>query len=162
MHAMQTILVAVDLSEFMESVVDAAAAIAAGSGGVLHLLHVIRPPAGFHDVPHSTDLVREQVERDEAACLDRLAAEAARAGEAGVRVASTTVVHGEPAAQILQRGRELSADLIVVGADAKGVLERTLLGSTSSEVLRDAGRPVLIVPTLREADDVDADEGAAQ
>jgi len=149
---MQTILVAADLSEFMQGVVDTAAAIAAGSGGALHLLHVIQPPAGFRDVPHSADEVRAQIESDEAACLHRLAAEAARVGQAGVRVASTTVVHGEAAEQIVQRGRELNADLIVVGANTKGVLARTVLGSVSADVVKHASRAVLIAPAHGESD----------
>jgi nucleotide-binding universal stress UspA family protein len=51
---------------------------------------------------------------------------------------------GSPAAELANEGVEL--DLLVMGSRARGSLRRVILGSTSSEVIRTAPCPVVVVP----------------
>jgi nucleotide-binding universal stress UspA family protein len=58
---------------------------------------------------------------------------------------SERVEAGKAAREILRVANELDADLIVVGAHARGPVGRMLFGSTSSHVVRQAPCPVLVV-----------------
>lgn len=51
---------------------------------------------------------------------------------------------GTPWSQILRVAFEMSADLIIVGAHARGALGPILFGSTAAEVVRQASCPVLV------------------
>ena len=53
---------------------------------------------------------------------------------------------GDPVNEILALADSIDADLIVVGRRGRGTLASALLGSVSGAVLRDARRPVLVVP----------------
>lgn len=54
--------------------------------------------------------------------------------------------HGEAAEQILQAAAEEAADIIVLGAERRPLLDATTLGTTSVRVVRHATCPVLSVP----------------
>lgn len=56
-----------------------------------------------------------------------------------------TVVYGRPASVIVERARELRADLVVVGSRGRGPFASLLLGSVSAEVVDHAPCPVLVV-----------------
>ena len=64
----------------------------------------------------------------------------------------TVLAEGVPAEAILQTAKEASADMIVITAKHKGVLERTLLGSTAERVVREARIPVLSIPASTKMD----------
>lgn len=53
---------------------------------------------------------------------------------------------GMPWEQILLEARETRADLLVMGTHGRSGLERLLLGSVTTDVLREAGGSVLVVP----------------
>lgn len=63
----------------------------------------------------------------------------------GVTVRTETV-EGRPADQLLALAKENGADLIVVGRHGRGALERLLVGSVATRVLRGAECTVLVVP----------------
>ena len=54
---------------------------------------------------------------------------------------------GDPVAAIVDAAREHDVDLIVVGGDEAGFLGRLLDRSVTRGLLRDARRPILVVPT---------------
>lgn len=56
------------------------------------------------------------------------------------------VTIGEAADQILEVAAFYHADLIVMGAQGLGEIEKPVFGSTTDEVLRRTGTPVLVVP----------------
>jgi nucleotide-binding universal stress UspA family protein len=74
--------------------------------------------------------------------LDVLVAEGKRHG---VDV-QPTILEGPAAAGILKAAVETLADLIILGIDKKGVVERALIGTTAEHVARHANVPVLFVP----------------
>jgi nucleotide-binding universal stress UspA family protein len=59
---------------------------------------------------------------------------------------NTVVLEGKPADSVLVFARTHRADLIVAGAHGTGTLERWLLGSTATALLRGAETSVLLVP----------------
>jgi nucleotide-binding universal stress UspA family protein len=59
--------------------------------------------------------------------------------------ASVDLLEGTATAAIPLHAEAIGADLVVVGARGQGFLERFVLGSTASRLLRTSGRPVLIV-----------------
>ena len=67
-------------------------------------------------------------------------------------VASTEVVEGDPAAEILRKADELGADLVVMGTHGKGLLEHAFLGSVAEKVLHRIKVPVLTIPIPKETD----------
>jgi nucleotide-binding universal stress UspA family protein len=53
--------------------------------------------------------------------------------------------------EIAKRGREIGADLIVVGTHGRTGLAHAMLGSVAERVVRRASCPVLTVPYSRKA-----------
>lgn len=56
------------------------------------------------------------------------------------------VMRGYPPKVILDRAKQMGAQLIVIGKHAAGIVEQALLGSVALQVLRDAECDVLVVP----------------
>ena len=69
----------------------------------------------------------------------------ASAESSGVR-ATTELLVGDPADEIVAYADSVDADVIVVGSRGHGAIAGTFLGSVSRGVLREARRPVLVVP----------------
>jgi nucleotide-binding universal stress UspA family protein len=67
------------------------------------------------------------------------------ATEKGLTARALTAT-GKPAATILRVASEHRAEVIVLGAQRRGWLSGAL-GSVSERVAREAGRPVLVIPT---------------
>ena len=67
-------------------------------------------------------------------------------------VASTEIVEGDPAAEILRKADELGVDLVVMGTHGKGLLEHAFLGSVAEKVLHRIKIPVLTIPIPKETD----------
>jgi nucleotide-binding universal stress UspA family protein len=60
---------------------------------------------------------------------------------------TTEVLRGTPHREILKYAESAETDLIVINLQSKGLLERTLLGSTAERVIRSAHIPVLSIPS---------------
>jgi nucleotide-binding universal stress UspA family protein len=63
---------------------------------------------------------------------------------------SERVETGSAWSEILRVAEEIDADLIVMGAHARGVVARMFFGSTSSHVVRRATCPVLVIHETHE------------
>lgn len=68
---------------------------------------------------------------------------AARAREKGLTV-TTRVLEGNPGKSLVRYAEEINADIIVVGSNNKGVLDRLFLGSVSNYVIHHARCMVLL------------------
>ena len=93
--------------------------------------------------------------REEPSFLDKSEMHALRMGELHKAiqrehgedlVVATEVVEGTPHQEILKFAEAMTADLIVINLQSKGVLDRALLGSTAERVIRSAKIPVLSIP----------------
>lgn len=139
------VVVALDGSAADGPVVDWAADEAARLGAPLRLVSVVDP--GVQLTPYEvlatgSPSLAEHLEQGARQVLDR-AAERVRDGHPGLDVA-TAVPWGPPAAAVVR----LSTDALrlVVGAPARGRLERILLGSVALPVVAHARCPVAVVP----------------
>ncbi len=63
----------------------------------------------------------------------------------GVRV-RTERVEGDPAAQLMAHAERMGADLVAVGSHGRSYLERLLVGSVATRVLRSSHTSVLVAP----------------
>jgi len=128
---MQSLLVASDLSSRSRPAVRRAVALAERAGARLTVLHVVEDDL-FEDG------MREARHGAEDFLADQMAGLGAPAG--------TEVIVGTGHAfhVISEQARELSADLIVMGAHRRQFLRDVFTGTTVERVTRMAGRPVLM------------------
>jgi len=147
----ERILLATDGSEHANRAVELVADLAVATAAEVVVLHVMRH-AGSGRVPEELlPLVRlEHIEVTEREMLEGVAREiveraAQRLRERGVAKTGTRVMLGDPAASVVEAGREAKADLIVVGRRGLGGLGGALLGSVSLKVAQLADAPVLTV-----------------
>jgi len=141
------ILVATDFSDGSDEALDRAIDMAKGSDAALEIIHVLELaeefPFGttYFDADYGalyTNIDRQLTERAE------------RARAAGV-ACDTKIIDGAAATEITQRGRDIGADLIVVGTHGRTGLAHAMLGSVAERVVRRASSPVLTVPFSKKA-----------
>jgi nucleotide-binding universal stress UspA family protein len=139
------ILYATDLAEGSEAGLKFSIRLAHGLDAALTVAHVVRPlDAGFEGMETAAYLpdvaaeARVQVE-------DRLGRAVTSVSDGSVPI-TTVVAEGVPYETINRLASELTADLIVINLQGKGMLERALLGSTAERVIRTATVPVLSLP----------------
>ena len=140
----RSILVGSDFSPEADRALNLAVEVAKALGCALELVHAHEPGTYAMTAPmdvvtfpeESAELVHVRQALDE-----RLAAVAAR----GVP-ATDDVLTGEPATAILEKAREKDPLLVVVGSHGRNGLARLLLGSVAERIVRNAHRPVLVVP----------------
>jgi|SRR3972149_552738 len=70
------------------------------------------------------------------------------------RVASITVVFGDPAAEILQKADDLNCDAVIMGTHGKGLISHAFLGSVSERVLHRIHKPVFVIPLPKGETDI--------
>lgn len=98
---------------------------------------------GWYAWPMAPVLTEPMYQETLAAAHEQSAEAAERSGVAG---AEPSPAVGDPVTAILEVAQERDVDLIVVGSGHHGLLDRMLRGSTSRQIVRDADRPVLVVP----------------
>jgi nucleotide-binding universal stress UspA family protein len=137
----RSILVATDLLESSVAVVATAHAIAQRTGAELHVLTSLEIP----DLPYPGAGTALDYQRQIHSARNALHHQVARALPAGSEASSQKVgVENAPQA-ILERAREIVADLIVIGPHRPRAFRGHILGNTADRLLRSADVPVLIV-----------------
>lgn len=142
---MKTILVPVDFSDVMPTVLDEAETLARAFSGRLVLLHVAAPEPEFVGYDPGPQSVRDSAAKAYARLHSQLQ-EIERALAARSLQVSALTVQGYPAEKILEEARRLTADWIVMGTHGHGMLRQLLVGSVAEGVLRGAPCPVVVVP----------------
>ena len=64
----------------------------------------------------------------------------------------TVLMDGEIAETILKTGKEMNADVIVMGSHSRKWLEEIIMGSEAEDVLKKTTIPLFIVPTKKQAE----------
>jgi universal stress protein F len=141
---MKRILVALDGSSRAATVLAAAARLAERNDAKLVLFRAVGLPT---ELPRQIFAMSEPRVEDflRGAAHDELAALAATVRPELIERITTTI--GTPWDSIVRQGRELDADLLVIGSHGYGGLDR-VLGTTAAKVVNHADRNVLIVRTV--------------
>jgi nucleotide-binding universal stress UspA family protein len=140
------ILVATDFSPGSDEALDHAIDLAKQTGASLDLFYVLEPsaleiPLGL--TPNDGGALIATIDRE-------LTQRAARAAAAGLPC-HTNTAEGGAATEIVQRARDLGADLVVIGTHGRRGLAHALLGSVAERVVQHAPCPVLTVPFSKKA-----------
>lgn len=144
-------LVAIDGSDSASLAVDLVADVAWPGGTAIRVVEAIETGAALFGGPWPTLAL---VQADELEAQLRLGANAT-VQEAQIRLTrpglavESAILHGRPAAAIVDDARRMAADLIVVGSRGHGTIEAMLLGSVSAEVIDHAMTPVLVARCRR-------------
>jgi nucleotide-binding universal stress UspA family protein len=155
------ILYATDLSENSAYAFRYAVNSAQQHGAKIHILHVMEEIktnilAAYYDLEKLQEIREKGKEEIKVRIQKRLETfcqrELMKDPECRDLVASTEVVEGDPAAEILRKADELGVDLVVMGTHGKGLLEHAFLGSVAEKVLHRIKVPVLTVPIPKETD----------
>ena len=142
--ALQRIGVGFDDSGESWHALERAASLAAATGGSVRVIHALRPLT----IPPSAPLSPVETELE----LRRLAELATGRALASLSKAvspESRLVPGDPV-RVLEAEAQRDLDLLVLGSRAFGPVRRVLLGSVSSEVVRLAPCPVMVVPRSAE------------
>ncbi|MDE0732746.1 MAG: universal stress protein [Gammaproteobacteria bacterium] len=135
------ILVAVDLSNDSQRVINRALKIADGEASKLHLVHVVEPVAAAYSMDiyavNVTELQQEAINIAEKK-LEKIAK------DMGVGNNKIHTLLGAPAPEVRNLALENDADAIVIGSHGHAGWE-ILLGSTATKVLHGATCDVLTV-----------------
>ncbi|GAA5315464.1 MAG: universal stress protein [Candidatus Pelagadaptatus aseana] len=60
--------------------------------------------------------------------------------------ASVELLSGKVGEQVVAKGNDMDADVIVIGSHGNSSVFDTLMGSAGQDIMQHAGRPVLLVP----------------
>jgi nucleotide-binding universal stress UspA family protein len=144
MKHIESILVATDLTEDSDPVLQTAAALAAITGAQLHLLHAFEfeyTPYAKGNQPGPTFQARI-AEAEQA-----LDAQIKRTVRNNLPVASKEIIIYIAFKAIRERARAVAADLIVLGRHRHRTVGDSFLGGTADRVIRSVDVPCLIVHT---------------
>lgn len=140
------ILVALDLSDATEKVLQTVTRVAQSTDAEVWLLHVAEPDPDFVGYAAGPEVVREQVAKEFRDQHRAVQTQADALRDRGVK-ATALLIQGPTVETILKEAERLSADLIIVGSHGHGALYDLVAGSISLGVLKKADTPVLVVPT---------------
>jgi nucleotide-binding universal stress UspA family protein len=146
------ILCAADLTQASPHTLDVALSLATENDAEITLLHVLENFPGDHGaglvqrVPEIRPLRHELVAEARAELRKAVPSPVRTFCEVTERVET-----GSPWSEILRVAEQMDAELIVMGAHATGAVGRMLFGSTTSQVVRRAQCPVLIIQESHKA-----------
>ena len=141
------ILVAIDLSNASQKVLDKAKALAIALPAKVCLLHVIEGEPDFlddePDLQNSSDQSQQEFPQEH----KDLQKEVDGLRQSGIETKGL-LSQGSVVDVILQKSKQLEIDIIIVGTHGHGGVHHMIFGSVSEGVLRNTSCPVLVIPTL--------------
>jgi nucleotide-binding universal stress UspA family protein len=137
--AYQRIVCPLDFSTGSRATLEAAASLAAESGGRVTAAHIVEIPPELVGQP-TPDLAEYRAMCFEQARRCLKAMTAPLRNTCGI---DELLLAGKPAREILRLAEEQQTDLIVMGVQGRGAIDRLLFGSVTQQVVRQAGCPVL-------------------
>jgi nucleotide-binding universal stress UspA family protein len=136
------IILATDFSPAAEKATGYAQGLAKRFASSLTLAHVIDLSVATRSEDAVVGLPIDEVRHDSAENQERLLSDMTMAG---VRAMAHTVESHNPAAAVVGFAKELRADLIVTGTNARHGLSKAILGSFAEGIIRHASCPVLTI-----------------
>lgn len=150
---MKNIIVAVDFSNATPGVTQIAVDLAKAFGANLELFHVIEPEPSYTAYGFTPDefpamyAFQEEARRRAAEKLEELLTKV----RTDVPTATSKMTEGSPLRSLLERVKESSADLVVLGSHGHGAIAALLIGSVAEGMVRKSTVPTLIVPAAPES-----------
>tara|TARA_R110000868_G_scaffold374391_1_gene638892 strand:+ start:417 stop:851 length:435 start_codon:yes stop_codon:yes gene_type:complete len=142
---MKNILVTIDFNEKIDLLIDKAFELAKPLGSKVWLMHIAAPEPDFvgYDVgPQYIRDFRAKELRKEHQLLQEYADKLMKKGVD----AEGLLVQGATTEMIISESKKLNVDLIIAGHHDHGFLYKAFVGSVSSQIIKKAKIPVLIVP----------------
>ncbi len=140
------LLVAVDLSESTQTIVEKVEEMNKECPAKVWILHNAEPEPDFVEFKVDPLAARDSLAKRFHVEHRQLQEIADRLRKAGMD-ATALLVHGATVETILKEASDLDVDMIVVGTHGRGAMYQLLVGSVSEGVLRRSEYPILVVPT---------------
>jgi len=144
MKEFKSILFATDFSESSDYAFTYAHALAKKFNARLLIVHVINEPVdlrGFY-VPHiSFEKLEEEIEEGAQKMMEKFCRTYIRDYDNY----ETFIVPGIPYDEIIKKGVESDADLIILGTHGRTGLDHVLFGSTAEKIVRKSPLPVMTI-----------------
>jgi len=140
------LLVAVDLSESTQTIVEKVEEFNKACPAKVWILHNAEPEPDFVEFKVDPLAARETLAKkfhDEHRQIQEIADRLRKAG----LEATALLVHGATVETILKEASDLDVDMIVVGTHGRGAMFQLLVGSVSEGILHKSRHPVLVIPT---------------
>jgi len=140
------LLVAVDLSESTQTIVEKVEEINKEYPAKVWILHNAEPEPDFVEFKVDPLAARETLAKrfhNEHRQIQEIANRLRKAG----LDATALLVRGATVETILKEASDLDVDMIVVGTHGRGAMYQLLVGSVSEGILRKSRYPVLVIPT---------------
>jgi nucleotide-binding universal stress UspA family protein len=141
------ILVAIDLSNASQKILDKAKTIAIALPAKVCLLHVIEGGPDFLDDEPDLQSSSDQSQQEFPQEHKSLQKEVDGLRQSGIETKGL-LSQGSVVDVILQKSKQLEIDIIIVGTHGHGGVHHMIFGSVSEGVLRNTSCPVLVIPTL--------------
>ncbi|MBE9502708.1 MAG: universal stress protein [Proteobacteria bacterium] len=140
------ILCPTDFSEAAKKAFEYAVFLASSQHAELVLLHVVDQLHGFDNYEILSLTPQEISERMETHAYENMSDILDQIK--GSIAIETAVEHGKSSVQIIEKAREVKADIIVMGSHGRTGLSHVLIGSVAETVVRHASCPVLVVKNV--------------
>ena len=140
------LLVAVDLSESTQTIVEKVEEINKEYPAKVWILHNAEPEPDFVEFKVDPLAARETLAKKFHNEHRQIQEIANRLRKAGLD-ATALLVHGATVEAILKEASDLDVDMIVVGTHGRGAMYQLLVGSVSEGILHKSRYPVLVIPT---------------
>jgi nucleotide-binding universal stress UspA family protein len=140
------LLVAVDLSESTQTIVEKVEEMNKEYPAKVWVLHNAEPEPDFVEFKVDPLAARETLAKKFHNEHRQIQEIANRLRKAGLD-ATALLVHGATVETILKEASDLDVDMIVVGTHGRGAMYQLLLGSVSEGILHKSPYPVLVIPT---------------
>lgn len=142
---MNLILCPTDFSKSATNAVRYAAALAESITARVIIIHVYDKPVMFSDAPLTRIAhAAEQIKANAESKMKQLVTQLKRKYKSvSFEIVARDGFHAET---LLEVANKLSVDLIVMGSTGTSKIERLLIGSTTSRIIRDSPCPVLSIP----------------
>ncbi len=138
-------MVTIDFRKNEKLLVDKAFQLAQAFGAKLWLLHIAAPNPDYAGY----SVGKEYVRKNRASTLRKehrqLQKYSAKLEEKGVK-ATGLLIQGSTIELIMEESKKLHIDLIIAGYHEHGFLYKAVVGSVSSQIIKQSKIPVLIVP----------------
>lgn len=139
------ILVAIDLSEMTEKIIQTAGDLALKTKAELWLIHVVQPEPDFIGYEVGPPSERHIIAKSFQEKHVRIQELANGMKKEGLNV-TPLLLQGATVETILSESDKLNPDIIITGSHGHGAMVHILMGSVSKGILKKSKVPVLVVP----------------